>query len=327
VSPSNVGPFDIVIAYRQTTIEDRELLTLCEGPFLHVGNLSIPEGESPSFEFCIRKGTTGCQKSFERCIGKGTCGIRSVIVRSLAEGTYSFPGSISGHDGNFLSTDGQMDFAVDLNSSFLNVLVFGSARPTCAFRVSALAVEGWKSVELKGSPEEISMALSDSRQFQDQNARFVGTYGSAFSELFDSRDDENDGPRSLGFDVSRALRETGSDMAATLAFPWDSHSQSGSETEVMDSKAVWIAAGSSLGAILIVIVVIVLFLGWRHRLLTPASDATESDMETNIPADSKVSSMAVDPFLSGQNALSADRKIPGESAQGGSDGAAGVSSG
>jgi hypothetical protein len=324
VSPSNVGPFDVVIAYHETTSEGSESLELCEGPFLQVGNLSVPENESTSFQFCIRKQTVGCEKSFERCFDNGTGRIRSVIVRSLAEGTYSFPGWISGHDGSFSAADGQIEFALELlNSSFLDVLVFGRAWPTCAFRASAFDIlEGWKSVGFKKSAEGISRALTESGQFQ--NAHFFGTYHGT--------DNRNSAAKSLAFDLSRveristrcsesvgALRETGSDTTATLTFAWDSHFPSGDEANVAGSTAVWIGAGSSL-AVVLLIVVIVLLLGCRPRLKR-ATVAMESDMETNIPADGEVSSMAVDPFLSEVNALSVDRKIPGELAHDCSEGA------
>jgi hypothetical protein len=265
VSPSNVGPFDMVIAYRETTTESSESLGLCEGPFLQVGNLNVPQDGWPSFEFCVWKGTIGrCldngrgrignviayrdvgEKSFERCFDNGTGRIRSVIVRSLAAGTYSFPGWISGHEGMFSSADGQMDFAVDLNlnSSFVDVLLFGGVRPTCVFRVSA-------------------------------------------SDILEGR-------KSVGFEVSRLeWISTRFGESVTVTFAWDSrsHFQSGDEAEVIGSTAVWIGAGISLAALLLVIVVISLLLGCRPWLLEPVTDATESEMESNMPADGEVRRM------------------------------------
>jgi hypothetical protein len=168
-----------------------------------------------------------------------------------------------------------MDFAVDLNSSFLNVVLFGRAQPTYAFRVSSSAVEGPKFVGFQQSPEGISRALSESRRFQDENARFVGTSNMAFSE---------------SFGASRTFREIGRDKTVAVTFAGDSHFPSGNVAEVMGSEAIWIGAGSALGAILIGIVVIGLFLGCHPRLLKPAGDAMESDIEPIIPADGKVSS-------------------------------------
>jgi hypothetical protein len=238
----------MVIAYRETTTEGTESLGLCEGPFLQVGNLSVPEDESPSFEFCVWKRTidpcfdngTGRfegviasrdgERPFERCFDNRTGRIRSVIVRSPASGTYSFPGWISGHGGSFSSEDGRVDFAVDLNmnSSFLDVLFFGRARPTCVFRATASDIsEGRKSVGFEKSPEGISRGLTESRQF----ARWGESVG--------------------------ALRET--------------------SPEAMGSTDVWIGAGITLAALLIVIVVIILLLRCRHCSLNPATDAMSVD--------------------------------------------------
>jgi hypothetical protein len=130
--------------------------------------------------------------------------------------------------------------------------------------------------------------------------------------------------KSVGFEVSRLERiSTRFGESVTLAFAWDarSHFQSRDEGEVTGSTAVWIGAGISLAALLILVVVIILLLGCRPWALKPATDGTESDMETNIPADGEVSSTAVDLFLSEENALSVDRKIPGVLAEDLSEGA------
>jgi hypothetical protein len=211
-----------------------------------------------------------------------------------------------------------------------------SAWPTCAFRESAYDIsEGRKSVGFNKSAEGISRALAESQQFPNQNWRLFGTARGPFSE-FHGTDNRKNAPKSLRFDASRveristrwnesvgALHETGSDMTVTPTFPLDSVSRfpSGDEAEVMVSTAVWIGAGSSLAAVLMVIVVIVLLVGCRTWSLKSAADATESDMETNIPGDGEVSSTAVDPFLSEENALSVDRKIRGELADDFSEGA------
>jgi hypothetical protein len=231
-----------------------------------------------------------------------------------------------------------MDFAVDLNlnSSFLDVLFFGGARPTCVFRLSASDIpEGQKSVGFEKSAEGTSRTLAESRQFQ--NGRLVGTCHIHFSEVH-STDNQKNAAKSLGFGVSGveristrwsesvgALRETELDMMMTLTFPWDSHFPSRDEANVLGSTAVWIGAGISLAAILMAIVVISGVLGCRPWLWKGATDATESDMETDIPDDWDVSSTAVDPYVSEENALSTDRIIPGEWAEDFSEGAVGAS--
>jgi hypothetical protein len=120
------------------------------------------------------------------------------------------------------------------------------------------------------------------------------------------------------------LYETGFLIVSTffesdrLHFEWDSHFSSGGRAMAVELTAIWVSAGISFAVVLIVIVAVVFHLGCR--LLKPATDATESEIEANIPADGDVSSRGDDPFLSEENALSADREIHGELADDFSEG-------
>jgi hypothetical protein len=80
--------------------------------------------------------------------------IQSVIVRFADEGLYTFPGRFDGHDGNFRTSDGTIDLAVDLNSSFIDILFFGQARPTSAF-------QGTNTVSSSGIAASVGFASSE----------------------------------------------------------------------------------------------------------------------------------------------------------------------
>jgi hypothetical protein len=117
-SPRNVGSFDLVIGYRRETSDGSEHLSSLEGPFLHVGSLSIPDPNSNSLKFCIRR------VGFERCFDDRTGRIKSVIVRDPGAGPYSFRAWLDGIGGDFASSDGQTAFPVESNYSFLDNLTF-----------------------------------------------------------------------------------------------------------------------------------------------------------------------------------------------------------
>jgi hypothetical protein len=127
-SPSSVRWFDVVIAYRTVTMAGTEHLSSLEGPFLRTGNLSIPDRDLGSLEFCVRKGRTHCENSFECCFENRAGLIQSAIVPSLTDGLYSFPGWLNAHDVNCATSDGRVEFVVDLNSSFIDVLFLRAAR-------------------------------------------------------------------------------------------------------------------------------------------------------------------------------------------------------
>jgi hypothetical protein len=119
VSPSNAGSFDLVIGYREVTSEGTELLSGFEGPFLHFGNLSIPDADPPhSVEFCVR------DSGFERCFDDRMGRIKSLIVQGSRLGNYTLAAWVDGNGGAFVTPDGSMHFAADLNNSFISVVEF-----------------------------------------------------------------------------------------------------------------------------------------------------------------------------------------------------------
>jgi hypothetical protein len=124
IGPQNVGDFDLVIGYRQVTSEWREQLSLLDGPFLHIRDLTPPDFELNSSILCVRKG------GFQRCFGAEHGLIRSVIARSACKGNYSFPGWLNAGPYLLTALDGQTSFAVDLTDSFIDVASFESLEST-----------------------------------------------------------------------------------------------------------------------------------------------------------------------------------------------------
>jgi hypothetical protein len=92
-----------------------------------------------------------------------------------------------------------------------------------------------------------------------------------------------------------------------LSLEWNSDFQAGDQA--VASTGIWIGAGSSLAAILIVIFAVVMLLGCRRRLLKPASDMTESERETGIPAEGEVSHGVGEAYISEENALSVGGRV------------------
>jgi hypothetical protein len=144
-SPSNGDSFDLVVCYRQVTSDGSEPVSLLAGPFLHVGYLMVPGPGLYSLEFCIRR------FGFEKCFDDRNGRIQSVLVRSRAQGAYSFPGWLDGVGGNFAASDGRIEFAVEFNQSFVDVLSFQFPR-TGTGPFSATAVVRWELLSVAANP-------------------------------------------------------------------------------------------------------------------------------------------------------------------------------
>jgi hypothetical protein len=134
LAPSHQGVVDVVIAYCAVTSKGSERLSPMEGPYVNVGSLSIPDGVNrSSVDFCVRKGLCSGESPFERCFVDRDGQIRSIIAQSAREGRYSFSARIDGQEGNFLTLDRSIDFAIDLTSSFIDILFLERDPPTCYF--------------------------------------------------------------------------------------------------------------------------------------------------------------------------------------------------
>jgi hypothetical protein len=181
-SPSSRGSFALVIGYRQVTTAGSEQLSSLDGPFLHIGNLSIGRSDPRSLNVCIRR------PGFEGCVMDTSSGIRSIVVRSPGQGNYSFPGWLGNSAGIFSASDGRVEFGVLLTSySFISVLSFGSPLPTGIFGATASLSQS--------SPFEFSGVDND--------------FGDGVSHgMLDTRDIELSRcySRTEGFERSRGLR-------------------------------------------------------------------------------------------------------------------------
>jgi hypothetical protein len=117
-SPSNIGEFDIVIAYCQVTRKGTEMLSSLTGPFLHIRNLTLPDSVSDSSTLCLQT------ENFEQCIRHYIQEIRSIVVMGPGKGIYSARLSVDGICYQATFPDGRSSFALDSNSSFVDVVSF-----------------------------------------------------------------------------------------------------------------------------------------------------------------------------------------------------------
>jgi hypothetical protein len=124
---------NVVIGYDEVTSEGTECLSLLEGPFLHVGQLKMPDSEMNSSVFCVR--TTG----FERCFENAVPAIRSVIARGSGTGDYVLPACVDGIAQNLTSPDGRSSFVVDSHYLFIPFVSFGHRSETSLFTTTATA--------------------------------------------------------------------------------------------------------------------------------------------------------------------------------------------
>jgi hypothetical protein len=98
-----------------------------------------------------------------------------MIVRIHGEGDYSFPAWLDGIYGSFMTSDGRSDFSVELNDSFLGVILFGPPPSTCKFAASE---QPGMTVNLEGRSEEIRLTVE-----LVPSANFRASLGSVSQEL------------------------------------------------------------------------------------------------------------------------------------------------
>jgi hypothetical protein len=160
------------MGFRQVTAAGTENLSSLDGPFLHVGNLSVPDPDSHQLKFCIRR------RWFERCLDDEAGRIRSVIVRSDGDGNYSFPGWLDDNEGNFAGIDGTLDFGVDPDDLFIAVLIFGSARPTHEFGPTGdLPLSHAPCVTLESHSADVFQSDKFETNYHGELAWFSGPHG------------------------------------------------------------------------------------------------------------------------------------------------------
>jgi hypothetical protein len=160
-SPWNDDWFDMVICYRRPIVNGSEHLSSLEGAFLDVGRLIIPDPESHSLEFCVYK------LDFERCFDDETGRIQSLVVGSQTNGDYSFPGWVDGIRGDFADSDGRINFAVEFNDSYVDVLSFrlpstSRFKATAILGVAAFSLVPDRSWGIVSRAIDMSDCISDS---------------------------------------------------------------------------------------------------------------------------------------------------------------------
>jgi hypothetical protein len=77
-----------------------------------------------------------------------------------------------------------------------------------------------------------------------------------------------------------------------------------------ESSRPWVAAGSGFAVILLPVGTIIWFVRYCRRSFDSATYGSESDMDTAI--ESQISSQAIDPFMSEENALNSDARLSGQ---------------
>jgi hypothetical protein len=278
-NPSNLGEFDLVICYRRVPSEQSECLSLLDGPFLHLVNLTVPDSPLNSSTLCVRRG------SFQRCFDGKHGLIRSVIARSACEGNYSFPGWFDGIPYLLTTLDNQTSFVVDLNDSFIDYASFkrllapdqlsgGSETLMCR-----LFSESFGDTEVTGS----SASVSFSQAFEDTGIQSSGAFSVALLTIHDPFP-------SAAFSSINSLKE--------------------SQHLAQRSTAVWIGVGGSMAGLVLITGVVMLVLTCRYRPSVSGSDTTESELGVPVDVGGPASAAAVG-FVSEENALSQDASKAG----------------
>jgi hypothetical protein len=264
-----------VICYRGETVEGTEHISSLEGPFLHIGNLSVPDRDSGSLEFYIRR------TDFEQCFDDALGRIRSVIVKGPEQCDYSFPGRFDGVSGYFVSNC-TTNFAVDSSDSFIDVLVFQSPGRGCPLipTLSILSSDYHSTIGIfQHSDDFVSFNV-------DPSDRLIQTLNI---------------PSSHSLSTTRNLQHSTDLISFGISEQLDS-----SLNQAGESTLVWIGIGSSLAAILLSLAAIIFLLGCR-RLFSSATSLPESEIEGFT--DSLFSFTEPDLLLSEQNALSSKVSI------------------
>jgi hypothetical protein len=291
----------MVIAYRAVTFKGSEHLSSLEGPYLHIGNLSLPNCPYwKVLDFCVRKDSS--ERSLERCFSEAEWRIRSVIARSPGAGPYSFPIFIDGHDGHFMTPDGLFKFALDSksNPSFIDVLLLEPGRIAC-LSIGFVDSEGLGRSEHPG-PSNLGILSSDMIRSADKMGSlgdFVEPPEGLWSENFDVSE------RLISLDFINSINIVGSNDDIESDHMQESpHSQSFDQTS--GSSLTFVATGSAL-ALLISLSAIGSLIGCRRGLSESIPDTTESELD--LFADGHSSRRADGCFVSEENALSSNGRF------------------
>jgi hypothetical protein len=292
-SPSSVGEFDLVIGYRCVTSEWHERLSSLDGPFLHVGNLTLPDYGWNSSTVCVRKG------SFQRCFDDKNGPIRSIVARITCEGNYSFPGWFD-NDPHILKTiDNQTSFPVYLNDSFIDGVSF-EPRP---FGYQLAGTPGTLVCKLFSDTFGDSDILLISAPFDSTRIlkqSHVVAHGSriVWAGAGSSSDDWSFSPP-----LSVAPDPGGGPLPSA---PFDFIGPSKQSPLLAEGTTViWVGVTSSLAVLLMIIMGILLVVILRPRSKRSASAVAESELDIPTDGDGQAAKAAAG-FVSEENALTQD---------------------
>jgi hypothetical protein len=214
-----------------------------------------------------------------------------VIVRTACEGGFSLAGWVGGVSGSF-SSDLGMAFSLNGNDSFIEIASFVPVPATDL------------------TPTEIMTCKIGSGLMPSINLSFSDAFGDSVQFLSSPLLD------SVGVRAGPSARRTetaGLDSSQRFGRTegFESNSDSPFFRQAAESAVIWIGAGSAFAVIVVGTVAgFVLVLVFRGRSSVSSNQAPESEVEINAPTESQ-SSVPVDPFLSGENALSVDGRPKG----------------
>jgi hypothetical protein len=131
VSPLREGSLNLTLLYGSVTSNGDEPLSLLNGIFLQIGNVSLPasEPESESWSFCVSS------VDHEHCIGIVSNEVKSVIVSVPSANNYSMKGFCGDVSGFFEIHQSLSVFEVVPDSSFFTSAYFvfsSTAEPTAS---------------------------------------------------------------------------------------------------------------------------------------------------------------------------------------------------
>jgi hypothetical protein len=131
-TPSKIGWLELVICYHSVTPDGSEPLSLLDDAFVHISNISVPAPQSGLSQFCILR------EDIEYCLDDRTGRIQSLIVKRMGHGDYSFRVWIDNNSYVLRTLDDRTSFGVDVNvnCTFIDVLVLGGLWPTNKFRAT-----------------------------------------------------------------------------------------------------------------------------------------------------------------------------------------------
>jgi hypothetical protein len=195
-----------------------------------------------------------------------------------------------------MTLDRAIDFAIDLNSSFIDVLFLEPGLVTCHFHETVVAGAGPSQTVQSFERGSLTNTALSSEIVESDN---IGSSGH-FVQSIDFAMSEDLKSIGEGHDLSQTPLSF--DFIDSINIVVSSEIVESDNSGVQGSTVVWVVVASSLLAFLLSSGVIVFLLTCRCVSLSEMMSLTESEIA--VLTDSNCSFAAADPFLSEQNALS-----------------------